>query len=286
MRVGYLLCVLLCIHCTSVLAKASVWKVSNGKNTLYLAGTIHVLSKADYPLPQQYLNAYQDASVLAFEVDLKKTESQAFQQKVVQQGMYQAGTNIEPLLKPTTIHRLKQHLASEGINYQAWAQFKPGLLSIMLTMRQLAKNGVSEEGVDKFWYLKARADGKSISALETIDEQLAFMLSMGKGMENQMITQTLDDIAQLSSVMPEMVSAWRKGDMQALSAVALDSWKSDYPGLYQDLLVERNLNWIPELHTYLQTPETEMVLVGVLHMPGQDGLLALLKKKGYQISQM
>lgn len=55
--------------------------------------------------------------------------------------------------------------------------------------------------------------------------------------------------------------------------------------LYQTILVERNKAWLAEIERFLTTPETEMVLVGALHLTGPDGLPALLKAKGFSVKR-
>jgi len=271
---------------SAVMADTSVWKISKGGRDLYLAGTVHVLSKNDYPLPKEFQQAYANSSLLVFEVDMQATETPAFQQQVMHYGLYPQGQNIQSKLKPDTLYRLQQHLQSQGINFQAWSQFKPGLLSIMLTMRELNALGIGEDGVDKFFMQKALADNKQIAEFETMEQQLNLLANMGLGMEDDMIRQSLDDLKQISTLMPELLKAWRLGDEQTLARVGLADWKKDYPRLYQSLLVQRNLNWIPQLETYLQTQATEMVLVGTLHLVGEDGLLAYLRTKGYKVTQL
>lgn len=282
------LTLILALACCSlpVIADTSVWKVSKQGKALYLAGTVHVLSKKDYPLPPEYQQAYVDSSVLVFEVDLQAAQTPAFQQQVMLHGMYPQGQNIQSKLKPETLARLKQYLQAKGINFQAWSQFKPGLVSIMLTMGELSAQGIGEDGVDKFFQQKALQQGKTIAELETIQQQLSLLANMGLGMEDLMIRQTLDDLKLIPQTMPKLLQAWRSGDEQALVQVGLSSWQQDYPQLYQSLLVQRNLNWIPQVENYLETPATEMVLVGALHLVGKDGLLKYFRDKGYRVTQL
>jgi uncharacterized protein YbaP (TraB family) len=62
--------------------------------------------------------------------------------------------------------------------------------------------------------------------------------------------------------------------------------KEKFNPLYQQLLVQRNNNWMPEIIRYLQTPETEMILVGAAHLLGADGLINQLRQAGYKISPL
>ena len=62
--------------------------------------------------------------------------------------------------------------------------------------------------------------------------------------------------------------------------------KEEFETLYQELLVQRNLNWLPQIFDYMKTPQTEMVLVGSAHLIGEDGLIKHLKQAGYQVTQL
>jgi hypothetical protein len=100
-----------------------------------------------------------------------------------------------------------------------------------------------------------------------------------------MIASTIDDMNQLSSYMDQMTADWRNGNLQGLMDVQLAELL-EYRAVYDAILLERNLAWIPKIEAMLATPETETILVGVLHMVGEDGLLALLRQQGYTVTQL
>ena len=56
--------------------------------------------------------------------------------------------------------------------------------------------------------------------------------------------------------------------------------------MYQRLLVERNRNWMPKLESFFDRRGHTFVVVGAAHLVGPDGLLVMLKSKGYQIEQL
>ena len=58
------------------------------------------------------------------------------------------------------------------------------------------------------------------------------------------------------------------------------------PQMYERLLVERNRNWLPKLEALFSRPGRAFVVVGAAHLVGPDGLIALLKAKGYQVEQV
>ena len=172
------------------------------------------------------------------------------------------------------------------MSLQQFSGMKPALIAITLTLQELIKLGAGTHGVDKFYFTRAINQGKKIHALETSQQQIEFLGRMGEGQENLLIEQTLDDILQLQELFDNMVSSWRKGDRQQLEALFIEPMQQDFEPIYQQLLVQRNHNWMPQIIDFLRTARTEMILVGSAHLIGPDGLLTLLTKKGYKITQL
>ncbi|MFT5419486.1 MAG: hypothetical protein ACI9D5_000226 [Candidatus Endobugula sp.] len=279
-----------CVLCSlSILADASsgpVWKVSKGQQSLFVGGTIHVLSPSDYPLPSVFDQAYQQADVLVFEADVAQMQTAEAQSLVIEKTTYSDGSTLKQALSAETYAVLTQFLSERGGDVSSLDQFKPGILTILLTLNELQRLGQSGQGVDAFYDQQAIADKKPRMFLETIEQQLDFLGSMGEGQEDSLVLHTLDELQDLSSAMLQLKSAWKKGDNEALMAVALIPWMADFPDIYQTLLVQRNNAWLPQIEAMLVTPAVEYVLVGALHLAGKDGILEQLRGRGYQVEQL
>jgi uncharacterized protein YbaP (TraB family) len=268
------------------LQAASVWKVSNDQHSLYIGGTIHVLTPEDYPLAKEYDLAYAASDKVIFETDMDAVSSPEFGQKMMSQMMYSDGTTINKVLQPDTYQALAVHMSSRQIPIQAFASHKPSLLAISLTFIELQAMGYTSEGVDMFYAQKAKADNKEQGWLETPDEQLAFIAKMGGDDPNAIIEYTLKDIKKMPEMFGKLHSTWLAGDMQGMADVGITPFKADYPAIYQDLLVTRNNNWMPKIVQMLNDQPKELILVGALHLSGPDSVLAKLKAKGYKIEKL
>jgi uncharacterized protein YbaP (TraB family) len=106
------------------------------------------------------------------------------------------------------------------------------------------------------------------------------------GFESEFVLHSLAEIEQLEPMLVEMIRMWRNGDNDGLEATFVTPLEQDYPGIYRSLLLERNRHWVPQLEALLQTSEVELVLVGVAHLPGVDGLLNQLRLRGYTVEQL
>jgi uncharacterized protein YbaP (TraB family) len=267
-------------------AKGPVWKVSNGQNHVLIGGTIHLLSNDDYPLPSAFDWGYKGAPVLVFEIDPDLASSPEAQQAFLRYSTYTDDRTLQQVLDKETYIALNNFLAVRGMSIESFKLMKPSMLSVMLTVIELQRLGLAGMGVDEFYNQKAKRDGKKRRFLETIDDQFNALLAMGKGKENQVIMHTIDELENMSSIMQQTKRAWRSGDNQALIDVALAPWKEAFPSVYTALLVDRNLRWLPQIENFLTTAEVEYILVGALHLAGPDGVLSMLKEKGYTVQKL
>ncbi|RDV24660.1 TraB/GumN family protein [Alteromonas aestuariivivens] len=265
---------------------SSVWKVTNGEKTLYLGGTLHLLSPSDYPLPQAYTSAYQASDILVFETDIGALSSPEFTRKSMQMLTYGDSGTLQDDVSQTTLTLLESHLKARGIPLQHFLKLKPAMVGITLSMLEFQRLGLTSQGVDSYFYTLSVGDGKPMEWFETPEQQLEFIAGLGRGEEDEYIQYTLQDVEKMPEMVEQMKSDWRSGNVDALFDASLKELSETYPEIYSALLSNRNHNWLPKLKSFLDTDETEFVLVGTLHMPGTDGVLTLLKQQGYQIEQI
>jgi uncharacterized protein YbaP (TraB family) len=278
----FMLCVFLA---NTVQADAPVWKVSKGNFHIYIGGTIHVLDEQDYPLPAEFEQAYELAEKLVFEVDIAQVNTLEFQQKLLQKALYRDGSTLASHLQPATFNQLQEFMIQRGIPLENMLSFKVGMLLTILTVNELQRNGIQGIGVDQYFNLKAREDKKPIAALETIEQQIDFLTSLGEGEEDQIVLQTIEELENFGEDFSTLKSAWRSGDMPALIEVGLQDFLA-FPRAYESMLVNRNRAWIPGIEAMLEDEQVEYVLLGVLHLVGNDSVLAMLKARGYHVEKL
>jgi len=157
---------------------------------------------------------------------------------------------------------------------------------VMLTLMEFMKMGVTQRGVDVFFYELAKKDKKAVEGLETVDEQIHYVASMADGSENEFVSYSLKEMNSIKQQFGLLVNAWRVGDTEKLDTMLNHDLKSRLPMLHQRLIIDRNRNWLPRIAAYLKTPKTEFILVGAGHLVGPDGIIETLKKKGYLIRKL
>ncbi|RTZ60578.1 MAG: TraB/GumN family protein [Gammaproteobacteria bacterium] len=265
-------------------ADSSVWKISKQGQHLFIGGTAHVLSAEDYPLPEEFEQAYSVSEKLVFEVDIEQMADPQSQAAFAPMLVYDEG-DLSTRLEPETLDRLKRYLESRNIPLQTVLPLKAGMATILLTIGEMSRIGMSTKGVDEYFNARGRKDHKSMVALETVGQQIQMLANLGKGHEDELIRQTLESFEQFDGLVASIKTAWRCGDRAGLRNSGLADMQRD-PQMYQTMLVQRNHAWLPQIEKFLDTDEVEFVLVGVLHLVGDDGLLTLLEAQGYDVEQL
>jgi uncharacterized protein YbaP (TraB family) len=281
MRILILLCLIIPVQAISA---TSLWRVSKGDSELFIGGTVHVLGKGDYPLPKEFSQAYKKSQKLVLETDLNSMNKPEMQSQLLHGLMYSKGQSLKNNLKPATYNALQRYLNASNIPVNSVQQFKPALVMLTLVMTELQRLDLADAGVDAFFNQQALADGKPLGQLESMEKQLEMLENIGKGHEDELILSTLDDLKKLPREMNDLKAAWRSGDLAQLEALGITPLRKDYPALYQSVLVKRNASWLPQIEAFLQTPETELILIGALHLAGTEGVLAQLRQRGYKVT--
>jgi hypothetical protein len=268
------------------LAASPVWEVKSGDSVVYVGGTCHILRDSDFPLPAGFDLAYRQSATIIFETDIGELESPAFRQKMMSELFYRDGRSLTDDLSPAAYTALKSYCEKAGLPVSALHPMKPAMVALTLVAYELQKLGFTQAGVDQFFYARAKEDGKRIEGLETTEEQLDFLSVLGKGMEDELIEQSLAELGWTGPIFEDLIGAWKRGDEKEMSRFLVEATREDFPEIYQTLFVKRNAKWLPRIEKFLATPEKELVLVGVGHLVSSKGLIEDLRKRGYEVSQL
>jgi uncharacterized protein YbaP (TraB family) len=277
--------ILVLLVCTQAIAETSLWRLQKGRSITYLGGTCHLLRQSDFPLPKEFYTAYDASDVLVFETDLSKLKDAATQQLLMSTAMFSDGSTIKSHLSAQTYNLLKEYCDANGIPLETISLFKPSIVVVTITAMELMKLGVTEEGVDTFFYQQAINDKKFIQELETVEEQIQFLVGMGDGNEDAFVRHSIKDLKSIKQNYESLVDAWKKGDVKKLNDLMVAELKTKTPKLYKELITDRNEKWLHSIDTYQKTPQKEFILVGVGHLVGSDGIVEALRQKGYKVEK-
>ena len=271
---------------SDVQAESSVWVVSSSKANVYLAASFHMLRASDYPLPAEFFTAYQDSRKIIFEVAPGEMESPEYMGMFLSAAIYNDGTTLKEHI--TSAAYAKAESFCKGRNYPLaqYQLFKPTFFVMTLTVLEMNKIGADpKKGIDYFFQDKARQDEKAIGSLETVDQQISILTSVDASMGSDQVLEAIDELGQNEVVLGEYLAAWRKGDEAKMEELYIKGLKL-YPKLYRTLIVDRNNKWVKDIEGYLNGSVNTMVVVGAAHLVGDNGLVNLLRNRGYKVVKL
>jgi uncharacterized protein YbaP (TraB family) len=267
-------------------AESSVWVVRSSKATVYLAGSFHMLRASDYPLPAEFLRAYNDSRKIIFEVPPGETESPEYMGKFLSLAIYNDGTTLKEHITTAAYAKAERFCKERNYPLEQYQFFKPAFFVMTLTVSEMNKIGADpQKGIDYFFKDKAMQDGKATGSLETMDQQISLLTSMDESLGSDQILESIGELKQIEVMLGELLTAWRNGDEAKMEELYIKDLKL-YPKLYQTMIVDRNNKWVRNIEGYLNGSGNTMVVVGAAHLVGVDGLINLLRKRGYKVVKL
>ena len=264
---------------------SSVWKISKNGQTLFLGGSVHILREQDFPLPPEFDRAFEESAALILEADISQAENEETAAVIAALMLLPEGQSLESLLSADVYGQLAEKCAEFGIALEALVRFKPALVINLLTVLEIQQFGFVQQGVDMYYLAKAQEAGKELGFFETLEEQILMLAGMGDGYEDDFVRYSLGEFGESESEITALVSDWRQG-IPAAAEASLTSMKDQWPVIYQELVLRRNAAWLPRIEAYLASEPVELVIVGLMHLHGDDGLLRQLMNSGCTVEQV
>jgi len=262
-----------------------LWKVQSGANVMYLAGSVHALTADAYPLNPAYQRAFDASSALVEEIDLAQADPLAGGLGLLAKGMYTDGRTFNSAVSKETAALVAEKLKGTPLALELIQPMKPWMVTLMLEALGAQSAGLDPElGLDKHFYNLATDGRKQVIGLETVEYQIDRFDKMPDAMQEQLLRSELAEMETEKTSLRTLLTAWQGGDAPAIEKMLLMSF-TDNPAAYNSLITERNRNWMPQLEACLKRSSPCFVIVGAAHIVGPQGLLALLRQRGYRIEQ-
>lgn len=264
----------------------TLWRVAGEANSVYLLGSIHLLREKDHPLPGVIDTAYADAEVIVMELDMDDLDPVYAQAAFNRAGVLTDGTTLRDLMGDDAYAQADSAATALDIPLDMLDQSEPWLAAVTVELMLLYRFGFNPAlGVEMTMTQRAVADGKPIEGFETIDEQLSFLDGLPIDAQRDMLLQVLAEGAAMSESIDDLVDAWHHGNTSVLEDVLLSSMAGQEE-LSAILVSNRNSRWAEQIATWLDDDKDYLVVVGALHLIGEDGVPALLDARGFGIQQL
>jgi uncharacterized protein YbaP (TraB family) len=267
--------------------KSFLWKVQSKTNTVYVLGSIHYLKKEMYPLDEKIEKAFEQSEILVVEADVANISKEDIQ-KLMENAFYTENDTLQKHLSAETYGLVKKKLEELGASLEVANKYKPWFLGLNLVSLEALKLGFDPNyGIDRYFLEKA-AERKKILELESLEYQFKLFSALSKKDQESFLLYILKDIKVLDRELDKLVKAWSAGDEKGIELIMTKSIKEDKRliPIYEKLVVERNRKMVSKIEEYLKEKETFFVIVGAGHLVGNQGIIELLKGKGFSLEQL
>jgi len=278
-----------------------LWRIAKvGLPDSYVFGTIHLHDPAVARVPEPVRRALQRSRVLAtelpFEVAFGATSGLAvalatgdFATEMRDAGeTLPPGLDLEWMIGGPAFARLCHRLAAHGGGDAAVRRMKPWVALLRATREATADD---DDSLDEKLVAAARAARIRVLPLEGIDDQVAAFDALPLLAQVELLRHALMRPESLDESRMRALAAWQRGDLTALADLAARS-SARYPetrDAYAQLSRHLIVNRTAVMHYRLFLPllrGSVFAAVGAAHLPGPNGLLALLREDGYRVERV
>ena len=262
--------------------RALFWSIQkDGRAAGYLLGTIHSEDPRVLDFSEDFLARLKENSVYAMELvpDLPTLA------RLTDYMRYPPGQTLESVIGKDRFNNLASALSAYSLPAEFINQMKPW--AAMMTL----STPPPETGffMDLSLSLRASGSGLKVVGLETLEQQLSFLEDMPVSMQLSLLDQAIADFGQVKEVHDQMVKIYLENNLVSLKTLTdeqlleVSEKASDY--FIESGILARNLRMADSLLIHLED-NTVFAAVGALHLPGEDGLINLLRRQGYELSPM
>ncbi|MGQ9780506.1 MAG: TraB/GumN family protein [Bacillota bacterium] len=262
-------------------AKGLFWEARSERATVYLLGAVHFMKAEIYPLPVKIEEAFHRAEKLVVELDAGKRAAE-IQTLTLRYGLYPPGDSLRNHLDADTYETIKKKAGEYGLNMAVVDSFRPWLAATILISLEFEKAGyLAAQGLDL--HFLNQAGNKEIVELETAEFQIKLMASL----DELILRDSLGDLDRAGEIIARFTAAWLDGDAGAVEELTYEELGDpELAKFYDDFYFARNRAWADRLAGFLQEDGVYFVVVGAGHLVGPRGVVELLRKKGFKITQL
>jgi uncharacterized protein YbaP (TraB family) len=265
-------------------AEPALWRVTDGEREVWLFGSVHLLPKGGFSVDGALADALQGADRVCMEIDSGAADETTAASITLARAVDPDGRDLFELLGRDA-DRVRGAAEDAGIPLEALAMFEPWFAGLTVSVMALQARGYDvEHGVEQIIQAEAREEGKPGCGLETLDGQLGMLDGLSGNLQAEILLQAIDEAAEIDTLIEPMLRAWREGDESGLET-SLEEDFDGYPELAEVLIYERNARWAEQVEDMLQGDEDVLLVVGAMHLVGDRGLPALLRKRGLRVER-
>lgn len=255
--------------------KSILWEVTgNGlSKPSYIAGTFHIMCSKDFEMRPKVLKALEKSENFVMEINYTDPK-----EMTALQGMFKSDQKLSDQLSPNEANELDKILASYGTNLKNMDSSSSQALYALISMKAVPCPQTEIKSYEIELLQTALKSKKNIGGLEKVQDQLT---SINTAYNLKDVIQQLKMGKEYEVLLQGMISAFKKEDLQTV----YDLFKNDkFMNSKQEkaMLTDRNKNWAEKMPEIMKK-ESSFFAVGGAHLMGNNGIIQLLRSKGYSV---
>lgn len=263
--------------------KTLLWRIT-GKNLSkpsYLFGTIHLLCATDIELSPNLKKAIEETDKVYLELDMDNLFEMM---QAVQKMKMRNDTTLSDLLSKEDYEKVKNFFSKKAsiIPFSILETYKPMLAASMIMQTSTTcDNAISME---QLIMMEAKRSDKEIKGMETMAYQLSIFDSIPYEVQAKQLVAFITDEGtdeKASKDYDEMANAYLNQDLTKLETM-INKEELGIANFSDLLLYNRNKNWVNTMQRIFSS-NCVVVAVGAGHLPGDKGVINLLRKAGYTV---
>jgi uncharacterized protein YbaP (TraB family) len=267
----------------SAWARPPVWIVRDKDSELVIFGSVHLLPPGIDWRPPALTQALKSADDVWFELPIDPSTEALTAQLAAKLGVLAPDQSLIKMLPPADAERLMRVAAKYGVDLAVVDRLKPWLADIALGAAAYKKAGADgQDGVEKAVAAAVPAAAQR-RAFETAADQIEILAGASPADQIASLSETLTEMEERPDEFDVLVRAWMTGDLQMLDKEALAPLRTASPALFRRLVSDRNARWTETLDARLKGKGKSVVVVGMGHLIGPDGVPARLRALGYRV---
>jgi uncharacterized protein len=241
----------------------------------YLFGTIHMICKEDFFMPDVVKQKFAASNHIFLEMDM---DDPAMQMNMMKLAMLPKGESLQKLFGAD--YNMVDSFFKKNSTYPLalFNQFKPMMIMSLLYLEMLPCQ--TQESYEQSFIAMAKAEGKDIKGLETMEDQMKVFDDIPDSVEIKNIVKMIKDYDAQVQQFAAMVKVYKEQNVTKLQQEVTSS--PDIMNAEDALLTKRNNNWIPVMSKSMKEAPS-FFAVGAAHLAGKNGVIQLLRKAGYTV---
>jgi uncharacterized protein YbaP (TraB family) len=264
----------------------AMWKLQTDKAMVYFLGSFHILPPSvTWRDDRRIDTALREAGEVVFEVDLDEMDKPGTAALIVSRATLPDGKTLKDVLTPGTYNEFALAAGKFGMPVAPMERMQPWLAASGLLVGYMTSKGADPgDGVDSRLTREARAAGKQVIGLETVEQQLDVLATLSGHDPDLLITDMIRFVDESTGLLSSILTAWQTGDEDVIDKLMRDDLDK-HEGAYDRFITSRNAAWVPKIETLIRKGGTYFVVVGAGHVVGDKSVIAMLRAKGYAVER-